>query len=72
MLEQTGARLSGSELRRDLSLDEKMFEISVTLLQPSTTLEDVAEVLEDLETFLTCFQNSCVLEDEREAARFSQ
>ena len=64
--------VSGTELRSDLSLDAKMLDISISLLQPSIILDEDMAPLEGFESFLTCFQNSCELEYEKAVARFSR
>ena len=53
-----------------LELDAKILDISISLLLPSTTLDEDMVPLEDFESFLTCFQNSCGLRCERAVARF--
>ena len=62
---------SGTELRSDSSLDAKMLDISISLLQPSIILDEDMAPQEGFESFLTCFQNSCGLEYEIAVARFS-
>ena len=60
---------SGTELRSDSSIDAKMLDISISLLQPSIILDEDMAPLEGFESFLTCFQNSCELEYEIAVAR---